>query len=57
VEKRHEIWHVKWDLMEQDHLEDPSEVRITILKRIFKKCDGAWIGLIWLRIGTGGGRF
>jgi hypothetical protein len=27
-----------------------------ILKRIFKKWDGgAWIGLIWLRIGTGGG--
>ena len=26
-----------------------------ILKRIFRKCDvGAWTGLIWLRIGTGG---
>jgi hypothetical protein len=27
-----------------------------ILKWIFKKWDrGAWTGLIWLRIGTGGG--
>jgi hypothetical protein len=28
-----------------------------ILKWIFKKLNGrAWTGLIWLRIGTGGGR-
>jgi hypothetical protein len=27
----------------------------TILKWVFKKWDGAWTGLIWLRIGTGGG--
>ena len=26
-----------------------------ILKWIFKKGMGAWTGLIWLRIGTGGG--
>jgi hypothetical protein len=26
-----------------------------ILKLIFKKWDGAWTGLSWLRIGTGGG--
>jgi hypothetical protein len=26
-----------------------------ILKCIFKKWDGAWTGLRWLRIGTGGG--
>jgi hypothetical protein len=26
-----------------------------ILKWIFKKWDGTWIGLSWLRIGTGGG--
>jgi len=25
------------------------------IKRVFKKYDGAWTGLIWLRIGTGGG--
>jgi hypothetical protein len=26
-----------------------------LLKLIFKKWDGAWTGLSWLRIGTGGG--
>jgi hypothetical protein len=44
------------DLREGDQWEDPGiDVRI-ILKRISKKWDGAtWTGLIWLRIGTGGG--
>jgi hypothetical protein len=32
----------------------PSVDRI-ILQRIFKKVDGAWTGLVWLWIGTGGG--
>jgi hypothetical protein len=38
---------------EEDHLEDVDvDGRI-----ILKKWDGeAWTGLIWLRIGTGGGR-
>jgi hypothetical protein len=26
-----------------------------ILKWVFKKWDGAWTGLSWFRIGTGGG--
>jgi hypothetical protein len=26
-----------------------------ILKRFFRKREGVWTGLIWLRIGTGGG--
>jgi len=27
-----------------------------ILKCVFKKCDGAWTGFIWLGIGISGGR-
>ena len=42
-------------MRERDYLKDPGiDGRIT-MKRIFKKWDGAWTGLIWLRIGTGGG--
>jgi hypothetical protein len=42
------------DLREGAHLEDPGVGGI-ILKWIFRKWDGAWTGLIWLRIVTGGG--
>jgi hypothetical protein len=43
------------DLSEGDHLGDPGADG-RILKWIFKKWDGgAWTGLSWLRIGTGGG--
>jgi hypothetical protein len=43
------------DLREGDHLGDPDvDGRIT-LNCIFKKWAGAWTGLSWLRIGTGGG--
>jgi hypothetical protein len=39
-------------------LEDPDIGGNIILKWILKKRDnGAWTGLIWLRIGTGGGQF
>jgi hypothetical protein len=60
------MWHV-WgrrevptgfwwgDPREGDHLGDPGIDGRIILKWIFKKWDGAWTGLSWLRIGTGGG--
>jgi hypothetical protein len=38
----------------KNHLKDQGVDGI-ILKWIFKKWDGAWTGLIRLRIGTGGG--
>ena len=45
------------NLRDRDHLGDPGvDVRI-ILRWIFREWveGGAWIGLSWLRIGTGGG--
>jgi hypothetical protein len=43
------------DLRDGDDLEYPGVDGMIILKWIFKTWDWAWIGLIWLRIGTGGG--
>ena len=43
------------DLRERDHFKDPGINGRIILRWIFRKWDGAWTGLIWLRIGTGGG--
>jgi hypothetical protein len=43
-------------MKERGHLKDPDVDGSIILKYIFKKWDGeAWTGLIWLRIGRGGG--
>jgi hypothetical protein len=39
----------------KDHLEDPSVDGRKTLRWIFSKWNGAWIGLIWLRIWTGDG--
>jgi hypothetical protein len=55
------MWHV-WgrevrtgslcgNLREIDHSQDLGVDGRIILKRIFKKWDGAWTGLSWLRIG------
>jgi len=42
-------------LRKRGHLEDPGVDGRIILRWIFRKWDvGAWPGLIWLMIGTGG---
>jgi hypothetical protein len=44
------------DPIERDHLKNPGVDSRIILKWIFKNWDReTWTGLIWLRIGTGGG--
>jgi len=54
-EVRTGFWWV--DQRERDHFDDVGVGGRIILKWIFKKGDGeAWTGLIWLRIGTRGGR-
>ena len=46
------------NLMERGHLENPGVVGRIILKWILRKWDvGAWPGLMWFRIETGGGLF
>jgi hypothetical protein len=44
------------NLREIDHLEDPGTDGRIVLRCIFRKWDvRVWTGLMWLRIGTGGG--
>jgi hypothetical protein len=43
------------NLRGRDHLENLDINGIILLKLISKKWDGAWTGLIWLRLETGGG--
>jgi len=51
------VYGLLWrNLRERDHFQGLGVGSIIILKWVFRKCDvGAWTGLIWLRIGTGGG--
>ena len=41
--------------MKGDHLEDMGLGRRIILKLVFKMDGETWIGLLWLRMGTGEG--
>jgi hypothetical protein len=42
----------------RDHLGDTDVDGRIILRLIFRPWDvGVWVGLIWLRIGTGGGHW
>ena len=51
-----EVWY--GDHMGRDHSEDLCLDGRIILKLIFKDLNGdAWTGLLWLRTGTGAGRF
>ena len=43
-------------MRERDYLEHPGIEDRIILIWIFRKWDGAWTGLIWLRLGTGSGQ-
>jgi len=45
------------DLREGNNLKDLVVDGRIIFKRIFKKWDVLWTGLIWLGTGTGGGLF
>ena len=55
-ERRREAYTGFWwgGLREGDHLGDPNVDGRIILRWIFRKWDGVWTGLRWLRIVTGG---
>ena len=48
----HRVWVGKPEGKRQ--LGNPDVDKKILLKASFKKWDGTWTGLIWLRIGTGG---
>ena len=56
-EGREEVYAEFWwrNVREREHLGVPGVDGRIILRWICRKWDGAWTGLIWLRIGTGRG--
>jgi hypothetical protein len=45
------------NLRERDHLEDKRRWEANVEVDLQEVGKGAWTGLIWLRLGTGGGLF
>jgi hypothetical protein len=59
VSTTRKIYNFYYGNIFRGHLEEPGVDGRIILRWIFRKLvgGGAWNGLIWLRIGTGGGHF
>jgi len=55
--ERRGVYRFWWgNVRERDHLEDPGVDGRIIVRWICREWDvEVWTGLIWLRIGTGGG--
>ena len=52
-----QVFFLGGGLRERGRLKDEGVDGRIILRWIFRKSDGGWTGLIWLRIGADGGLF